>query len=132
MRTSTRKWHEVDILKIYSNYSAAEWNQFLSKSLLSEDFIGLAKTYYGLQVGMTRIAKQKLSNPKIDLLFVRLTRSIEITIKSMYKFKYPSVLDDPQTALNLKATRPERYKALVAKKRNRDQLCEKLLRKESF
>lgn len=99
---------------------------------MSEDFTGLAKVYYGLQIGMDKIAKQRLNDDKIDNLFIRLTRSIEKTIKQIYKRKYPSVLDDPQTALNLKATRPEQYAKLLIVKRNRDQLFEKLLRGESF
>ena len=132
MKATIRKWPEVDIIKIYTKSSLVEWNNFLTLCYNRQDLLCLEKTYYGLQVGMDNIVKRKLNNEKISNLFIRLTRSIEITVKRIYRNKFPNKLDDPITAKKMMIDRPMEYKELLKEKRQRDGMFEAWLRRVSF
>lgn len=58
----------------------------------------LGKVMYGLQAGMTELAKAKLNTPKIDEWFCRLTKSIEITARKIDRKLNPNPLDDSRNA----------------------------------
>lgn len=132
MATTTRQWQEIDLMTLYHQTTHKEWNAYLAQCLKYEDILQLEKTYYGIQAGMDSLVKKKLSDDKMTNWFLRLTKSIEITVKTIYRQKYPSRLDDPITAQALKIDNPKEYNKQLQLKRNRDQLYEKWLRKVAF
>jgi hypothetical protein len=127
-----RKWHEVDLMKLYTQTSFVEWNNFLTVCVHNQDVMTLEKTYYGIQIGMDCLTKKKLSNDKMSIWYFRLAKSLENTVKTIYKQKYPSPLDDPIAAQSLMISHPLEYQKHLAKKRNRDELYEAWLRKVAF
>jgi len=85
---------------------------------------GLRQVFYGLQVGMQMLVKDKLNDPKMILYFIRLQRSVENTMKQLYRSKYGSPCDNPFQAT--------KFKDQIGKKRARDHDFEKFLKKARF
>lgn len=125
------KYQEVSILEIFSKGNPIQWNTWLTRCLASQDISALKKTYNGLQINMASLAKKNLSNEQIDILFIRLQRSIEITLKRILKHKHPSPLDNPLNKNDPKFAAEDMKKHLLAK-RKRDHEFELFLRKESY
>ena len=84
-----RKWPGIDLMKLRSTYSIEDWNLFLDNCLNKRDINRLTQVMYGLQVGMDDLAKQKLNTDEICVWFTRLIRSVEKTVKSILREKYP-------------------------------------------
>ena len=89
---------KIDLLNLYAKTNHTEWNNFLSKCLRNQDLHSLEKVFYGIQLGMNDLAKNKLNTEKINIWFIRLQRSIELTMKRIIKNKQPSPLDNPHNA----------------------------------
>jgi len=119
-----RKWPTVDLLKLYSSVTAHEWNKILTKALIHSDVEQLKKLRYGLQAGMDDLAKKKLNSNKIVNWYLRLIRSVENTMKSILRKKYPSPLDNP-----LQIKRNLEY---IGNKRKRDNDFERFLKDTAF
>lgn len=90
-----RKWPAIDLIKLYTTTDTQTWNVFLTQCLKHHDIDRLCVTYYGLQAGMADLAKAKLNDEKMIQFFIRLQRSIEITVKRIFRIKYPNPHDDP-------------------------------------
>jgi hypothetical protein len=119
------KYEAVDIIKLHNKSSHDLWNRWLTYSFESQDVEGLKKIRYGLARGMDNAVKEKLNTEEIVNLFIRLNRSIEITLKRILKEKYPSPNDNPLTA--------DKYDlANLSIKRLRDQEFDKFLKESSF
>ena len=124
-RSRTRKYPPIDVLKLYSQLDAALWNEFLTRALQRRDVEGLKQALYGIQAGMAEVAAKNLNSEKVNLFFIRLQRSIEITAKKLFREKYPSPLDDSLLVHEYSATH-------LDAKRKRDHAFEKFLREASF
>lgn len=84
---------KIDILKLYSEWDTQKWNAFLTDCFNKNDMNTLEKVYRGLQSGMNDLAKKKLNNDKVNVLFVRLTMSVEKTLKRIVKKKNAKLFD---------------------------------------
>ena len=127
-----RNWPSIDIMKLYSKTTHAQWCTFLAVCQNNEDVNQLEKTFYGLHAGMTDLVKAKLNTDKITVLFLRWTKSIEMTVKNIYRKKYPSVLDNPTDAAALKISNPDLYKKMHGMKVKRDTEYERFLTRIRF
>lgn len=130
--STNRKWHEVDLLTLYNQTTQDNWNEFLTLCVHKQDIVTLEKTYYGIQSGMDTLVKNKLNSEKMSTWYLRLAKSIEITVKTIYRQKFPNRLDDPLTANALKISNKLEYDSHLKLKRNRDAMYETWLRKVSF
>ena len=74
---------------------------------------------------MADLAKEKANTSAVIDLFIRLTRSIELTARKIFNKKYPSPLDNPINALKAKID------AITVKKK-RDIAFEKFLMESRF
>ena len=115
---------KIDLLNLYARTNHYEWNNFLSKCLEKKDLHTLEQVFYGIQLGMNDLAKNKLNTEKMNVWFIRLQRSIEITIKRIIKAKEPSPLDNPH---NLKY-----WAHKISEKRKRDHEIELYIKRIRF
>ena len=93
------KSEAIDILKLYAEGDPKTWNAFLSRALARSDVSGLTDVLRRLQMGMDNLAVQKLNTEEISILFLRLQRSVENTLKEIHRAKNPNPLfttSDPQ------------------------------------
>ena len=120
----SRQNDAIDIVKLYAEGDTKTWNIFLTNSLKKHDLAGLARTRNRLQRGMVLAAKQKLNTEPIQLWFIRLQRSIEMTMKKIVREKYPNPCDNPLTA--------KEHLEFREAKRRRDEELERYLRKTSY
>lgn len=88
-----RKYPTLDLMRLVTDWDIPQWNAFLDKCVVTQDLEKLKATLYGLQAGMAMLAKKKLNTDHIDGVFLRMTRSIEITAKQIFRMKYPSIID---------------------------------------
>lgn len=123
-----RKYPNVSILNIHATMDNEQWNAYLTRCLQERNVSTLMKVYYGLQADMSDLAKANINSESVSTLFIRLTRSIEKTVKRIYREKYPSPLDNPLQARNW----TEDLAKHKIMKKNRDLEFEKFLRDASF
>lgn len=119
-----RKEQTIDLMQLYARSDSGQWNAWLSSCFRLHDLQGLKRVLYGIQAGMSDLAKKKLDDEKIRLFFLRLQSSIEKTAKKIIREKNPNPCDNPLSAKDFSG-------ALLAK-RKRDHEFELFLRKESF
>jgi hypothetical protein len=124
--TFGRKWPAIDIMRLYERGSTDAWNKFLQIIQDRQDVEGLKKTLYGIQAGMADAVKAGLVTDEINLWFVRMQRSLEMTAKRIFRKKYPHPLDNPLNAGDADAL------AIKSVKQARDQEFERFLREASF
>lgn len=123
----SRKYPALDIMMIFAEWNGKRWNEFLTKSLNNMSINEMAKARYGLQAGMSDLAKAHNGSVPDDITnwFLRAQRSLELTMKKILKIKHPipndTVLDKANHTL----------KSLEAK-RKRDQEFEKFLMESAF
>lgn len=96
----SRKPDAIDIVKLYADGDFKEWNFFLTNCFRKRDLEKLATTRRRLQVGMSIAAKKKLNSEKVILLFIRLQKSIEDTMRKIIRAKDPNPCDDPMKAIH--------------------------------
>lgn len=87
-----RKSEAIDILKLYSQSNYIEWNRFLTEAKQKRDVNGLTDIYRRLQMGMDNLVQQKLNTEKVGQLFLRLQRSLELTIRDIHRTINPNPL----------------------------------------
>jgi len=121
----------IDILKLYSKGDNSGWNAVLQDCYNKQDINSLAKIYRDLGIGMTDLEKKKLNNEKINIWFVRLLRSLEITGLRIGKVRWPNKLDTISPTDKAKLS-PEELKALKEHKEKRTQNIMAFFRKEAF
>ena len=90
-----RKHESIDLLKLYFESNPKEWNAYLSRCLKNQDTKELEKTYYGLAAGMTDLANQNLNTANMVNTFLRMQKSIENTLKQIWRKENPNPLYDP-------------------------------------
>ena len=100
------------------------WNGWLTDCLRKRDLPELRKILYGIEAGMADLAKQKLNTQDMILFFIRLQRSIYITMKRVVRERNPNPCDDPIDAMD----NPDRLEA----KRERDQQFERDFLKSGY
>ena len=123
---SERKYPAINLMELYQNGTPEEWNAWLTRCLKYQDVYELQKAYYRLQAGMDDVAKTKVNIPGLNEWYLRLLRSVERTVKSIYKQKFPCHNDDP-----LRVAKPGEFielKKEAEMKRNRDRAFEVWLR----
>lgn len=114
-----RKYPSLDLIRIISEWESGDWNQMLTKCLVNQDMEKLRAVMYGLQAGMDLAAKQKLNTNKLSELFLRMTRSLEITAKKILAQKFPCLMDQPNLMKNMDLSKLD-ITQHVENKRKRD------------
>jgi len=99
---TTRKYQAIDLMKLFTLGSKNGWNEFLTECVKNNDVNKLAKVKYQICAGMTDLANQKLNTPEIDVWFVRLIKSLELTAKRIIKIRHPMPGDNPLTDKKIK------------------------------
>ena len=117
-------------MKLWTLGSANGWNEFLTKSLESNNINSLARMRYSLQAGMDDLVKLKMNDEKMSVFYMRLLKSVEITAKKIIKKINPSIFDAP-TLHGIKTKKQKPLSALEAK-RKRDKDLELFLTNSSF
>jgi hypothetical protein len=79
---------------------------------------------YGLQAGMSDLVDQGIDSEKLCIFFVRLQRSIEKTIKEIYRDEFTNPLYDPKN-VHLKDE-------FIADKKEKDHNLERFLKERRF
>ena len=120
-----RKWPAISVLELYTKADTQSWNRFLTGCLLNNDLERLKQTLYGVQAGMDDAVKQGLNSDKLNLFFIRIQRSIEMTAKKIIRSKHPNPLDNPGNA-------KEYFTKHIEAKRRRDHELELFLRASSY
>lgn len=82
----------IDILALYTQSNHVEWNRFLTEARAKRDIAGLVDVLRRLEIGMDNLVSQKLNTDKIAFFFLRLQRSIEITIREIHRTINPNPL----------------------------------------
>jgi hypothetical protein len=118
-----RKHNAIDLMKLKAHGSHVGWNEALTKYYNDLDINGLAKLRYSIQAGMDDLVKAKLNTEEMNLWFLRLNRSIELTAKRIIKIKIPLPQDQPLIAKDL-----EFVSVATQKKKRDDELMAFLLR----
>ena len=85
-----RQYDGIDLLKLQATQNSTTWNHWLTSCLINERVQELVKTRYGLQVGYDDLVKKKLNTPKTEELFLRWTKSIETTLKRIWRKQNPN------------------------------------------
>lgn len=125
-----RKYEPIDLLKLYTKGSNNGWNEFLSDCYDRQDINKLAKVRYQICAGMDDLAKLKLNDDKMNVWFVRLMKSLEITAKKILRTKYP-MPGDSLIAANDFSDSVTKAKMLAAK-RKRDQELKLFFEKSAY
>ena len=121
---SVRQYPAIDLMKLYATHTASTWNTFLTERRQKKDISGLVKVRYGLQAGMADLVRKKLNSEKMELYFIRLQRSVENTIRDIFRERNPNPCDNPLIAKsNLE---------FQAEKRARDHLLELEIKKTGY
>jgi len=89
-----RRDQPIDILQLYSTSDYVKWNAFLNECLRLHDVDKLINVRYRLQLGMDKLTKAKLDTEKIAIFFLRIQKSIDDTLKQIYRKKNPNPLYD--------------------------------------
>lgn len=119
-----RKYPAIDILAFYANNDNKKWNKFLYYCLKKRDVKKLTQMLYGFEAGMDDLAKKNLNTGKIVSFFHRIQRSIELTIKEIWREEFQNPLYDPSNS-HLKDK-------FIDDKREKDHNLELFLKKNRF
>ena len=113
----------IDLIWLYTNVDHVSWNEFLTDCYHKHDILKLIDVRKRLQKGMANLAKQKLNAKKLDEWFLRITTSIELTLKKIQREKSPNPCDNPLIA--------KQWKIAHAAKKERDHDLELFLKRVS-
>lgn len=119
-----RKHSTINMIKFYTEFDVKIWNKFLYRCLKTQDVNKLTQTLYGLQCGMADLAEDKMNTPDIINAFLRVQRSIENTLKQIYREDNYNPLYDPKNK-DLKDK-------FIDDKKSKDLVFETFLKKERF
>lgn len=121
-----KTWPGIDIVNLYATSDEKVWNHLLTKALNNNDVKWLVKTRYGIQVGLAEAKKKNAMSDELVHFYIRLNRSLEMTMKKILRQKYPNPHDDP---LNASGQQSVKY---IKAKRQRDLEFENFLLKSSY
>lgn len=124
MVTNKEQHNKIDLMILYAKNDSTQWNKFLYRCLVKKDVNRLVATLKGIQIGMTDLANKNLNSQEIQVWFIRLQRSIENTLKQIYRDVYPTICDNPAVAKD--------HLDQIEVKRKRDGDLEKFLRDGSY
>lgn len=93
MSAGKHKYPAIDLLKLEHEWGAKEWHGMLMKAIREQDLNKLSKTLYGIQRGMSILAKDGTNTPYMCERFAEWTRQIEVAAKKIFRKRHPSVLD---------------------------------------
>lgn len=82
------RYPEINLLNLIIKGNQNQWNAWLYKCEQTMDMEGLAKVLSGIQQGMDTLVKQKLNTDNLNLLFLKMQRSIETSMKNVWRRKY--------------------------------------------
>jgi len=122
--SSSRKHEAINLLKLYSTVNKTQWNAYLTKCHRNHNVRELATMLYRVQAGMALLAKKKLNHEEIDLWFVRIVRSLDKTLKKIWREKHPNPLYNPAIA--------REHLHRIGEKRMLDIEYEKWVRRQMF
>jgi len=100
------KWPALDLLKIKAHWGHADWKTCLKKCVHEMDLHKIGTIRYGLQRGMTELAKKKINDEKTCEFFAMLQRQTEEAARWVIRKRHennPYVSQN--VANNLEATR---------------------------
>lgn len=112
-----------DLMTLYSEWNEKQhmrWNAFLTKCLNSSNSNLLLRQFREIQKGMDDLVKQKLNDQKMTSFFVRLQRSLENTLWSIWLKNNP------------RPTEPMAYLRWKERKKTAREELTTHIRKESF
>jgi len=121
--------HKIDVLKFYAEVDYRRWNEFLTKCYQRSDVDELLKFRNAFQQGMADLEKQKLNTDKIAIFFIRIQRSIENTLKLIYRDKNPNPLYDP---LNKDLHQRDKNERLLQEKRKKQHELEQIIKQHNY
>lgn len=121
----SRKYEAIDLMRLYTHGSVNGWNSFLKKCLNKKDINSLSKLRYQICAGMDDLAKLKLNTDEINVWFIRLNRSLELTAKKIIKIKHPLPGDS-----GLKIS--DYQNKFISAKRNRDSELAKFFKESAY
>lgn len=121
----------IDILRLLSKGGNTGWNEMLKDCYNKNDINALVDIHYRLSVGMTDLEKTKMNTPKINDIFVRWIRSLEITALRIGKKINPNPLDTAGPD-KIKTFSAEEIKSMKAHKEKRKQAILGYFRKQAF
>lgn len=123
--TINRKYPAINPLEIYTHLNYKGWNAWLYQCFRTRDVEKLKRTCYGIQAGMSDLAKAKLNTPEIVVLFLRLQKSLHDTARKIYRELYPNPLDNGAKGIPRRAD-------FIEAKRNRDKAFRAWVKESSF
>jgi 4-diphosphocytidyl-2C-methyl-D-erythritol kinase len=121
--------HKIDILKFYAEVNHQEWNAFLTKCYRKSDVAELLKFRNAFQQGMADLEKQKMNSEKIAIWFVRIQRSIENTLKQIFRDKNPNPLYDP---MNKDLHQKDQAERFLQEKRKQQNELEQIIKLHNY
>lgn len=125
MMIPTNQVHDhIDILLLYTKSNNKAWNDFLTQSYLDKNISGLINVLRRLECGMDKLQKQKLNTEELCVFFIRLQRSIENTLKKIFRDQNKNPLYNPKNK-NV-------YDRHIKDKKQKDQEFESFLRKNRY
>ena len=132
MKAQGRQWGAIDLIKLYTISNEENWIDALKKCFETRDVTRLQKLLYGIQCGMDDLVKKKMDTDKMRLFFVWLQRTLEKTAKAVFTTIYPSPLDNPKYAIQMKKFDTVEYQKWIRTKRKRDAEFEKWRKGASY
>lgn len=115
---------KIDILKFYAEVDHVRWNQFLTTCYNRNDVQKLMTFRNAFQQGMADLQKKGLESEKLSIFFIRIQRSIDNTMKLIFRDKNPNPLYDP---LN-----KEENERLLREKRKKQAELEEIIRRHNY
>lgn len=115
----------IDIIQLVTNFDTKKWNALLAQAERSGDLTWVLNTRRALQVGMADAARKKMNTEKLNLLFIRLQKSLENTGKNIFRSRNKNPMYDPLNAHKYGAGWTEKKRAL-------DQEFERILKKSGY
>lgn len=114
----------IDLIKLQALGSANGWNEFLTDCDRGCLVNKLNDVQQRLELGLAKLAREKMDTPEMVAFYCRLIKSIDNTYKKINKKMHKNILDDPTNKI-------KDAKALK-EKRDRDHNLELWRKKNSY
>lgn len=88
----------IDPIKLYSEWDIPKWNAWLYKCYVTKSVSLLVETKKNLQLGMDDLVKKNLNIEKVTVVFLRMQKSIDNTLKKIFRDENENPLYDPKNA----------------------------------
>lgn len=121
----------IDILRLISKGNSSGWNEMLKDCYNKSDINALVILHQRLAIGMTDLEKTKMNTDKVNDIFVRMIRSLEITALRIAKKVKPLPIDK-MTHIQIAKMDPLLLKAQKKAKEERKQNVLMHFRRKAF